>query len=359
MKSVHSLVLAASLAAGAHALDDGSGPFYRASTGHANADGNSTANLVLLSEYVGSTGARCLDGSPGAYYVRKGVGDGANKWYIHHQGGGWCETYEDCHNRSFTGLGTSTGYPKSMSLINGYMDPTPAVNPMMYNWNIAYVQYCDGGSYSGNNDTTATVQGRQLFFRGKRIREAVYDSLSKIHGLGEATDVVISGCSAGGLAAYLHVDLWCDALKRDAPGVKCVGMPDSGFFLDYQDPRRHGLLGNTQSGNYHAGLKWVFKTMNASGAVNRDCVSAKSSGGAAADEDAYLCMFAEHTSPFTHTPVFALQSDHDSWQTSHVLYYPNDAADVNVMGRNLTSRMHSNLLGPQCAHTRSHARMIT
>ena len=47
MKSVHSLVLAASLAAGVHALDDGSGPFYQASTGHANAGGNSTANLVL------------------------------------------------------------------------------------------------------------------------------------------------------------------------------------------------------------------------------------------------------------------------------------------------------------------------
>ena len=50
------------------------------------------------------------------------------------------------------------------------------------------------------------------------------------HGLKEATDAVISGCSAGGLATFLHTDQWCDAL----PNAKCVGMPDSGFFLDYQ-----------------------------------------------------------------------------------------------------------------------------
>jgi hypothetical protein len=30
-----------------------------------------------------STGAMCLDGSPGAYYHLPGTGTGANKWYAH------------------------------------------------------------------------------------------------------------------------------------------------------------------------------------------------------------------------------------------------------------------------------------
>merc|ERR1711920_1063859 len=32
--------------------------------------------------------ARCLDGSPGTYYIWKGSNE--KKWQIHLQGGGWC-----------------------------------------------------------------------------------------------------------------------------------------------------------------------------------------------------------------------------------------------------------------------------
>ncbi len=46
--------------------------------------------------------------------------------------------------------------------------------------------------------------------------------------MSKATDVVISGCSAGGLATYLHVDLWHSLFPSS---TKVVGMPDSGFFL--------------------------------------------------------------------------------------------------------------------------------
>ena len=34
----------------------------------------------------------------------------------------------------------------------------------------------------------------------------MYTSLLSSHGLSMATDVVISGCSAGGLATFLHTD---------------------------------------------------------------------------------------------------------------------------------------------------------
>ena len=53
-------------------------------------------------------------------------------------------------------------------------------------------------------------------------------SLSGLQGLKLATDVVVSGCSAGGLATYLHVDDWASMFSKS---VKVVGMPDSGFFL--------------------------------------------------------------------------------------------------------------------------------
>lgn len=335
---------------------DGSADFYKPleAPGHAH-DDNSTAVKVLLTDYAAKTGAKCLDGTPAAYYYRKGVGDGANKWYIHHQGGGWCENLDDCLGRSHTGLGSSNGYPNATGLNGGYFDPHPVVNPMMYNWNMVWMRYCDGGSFSGNNETVTTYKSKQLFFRGKRVREAVYDSLIQEYGLGHATDAVISGCSAGGLATFIHTDQWCDALKRDADshaGVKCVGMPDSGFFLDYQYPGNTtqattavgaSQLGNTPSGTYHSGLKWLFSAMNTTSGLNQDCVASKVGLD---DDHAYLCQFAEHTSVFTHTPLFPLQSEYDSWQTSHVLHYPNTGADVQVLGDNITRRLSANLLSP-------------
>ena len=37
-------------------------------------------------------------------------------------------------------------------------------------------------------------------------------------GLKEASDLMVSGCSAGGLATYLHADQWCDALLATNQG---------------------------------------------------------------------------------------------------------------------------------------------
>lgn len=139
--------------------------------------------------------------------------------------------------------------------------------------------YCDGGSFSGNNESIALYKNTKLHFRGKRIREAAVARLMKDHGLDKATDVVISGCSAGGLATFLHTDQWCDVVRGN--GAKCVGMPDSGFFLDYQNgnesppspPRENAKRSRrtTIPGDYHAGLKWCFEMFNATEGVNPSC----------------------------------------------------------------------------------------
>ena len=190
------------------------------------------------------------------------------------------------------------------------------------------------------------------------MREAFQDSLLKA-GLSAATDAVISGCSAGGLATYLHTDQWCDAVQASSPGAKCVGLPDSGFFLDFEDPRATPVvggeativkktkgvapldgdaqLGATSPGNYHQGLRWSFEAQNAG--VNADCVASKAAG------EAYRCMFAEHAAEHLRSPVFALQSKYDSWQTGHVLFDGDNATSVNVLGKNITARLDAMLLG--------------
>ena len=77
---------------------------------------------------------RCLDGTPAIYYHAKGTGSGANKWFIHQQGGGWCYTEESCVGRSKMSLGSTKADPKTRTLNGGYMAWDNVSNPLMYNW---------------------------------------------------------------------------------------------------------------------------------------------------------------------------------------------------------------------------------
>lgn len=131
------LTLLAALVVAAAAFQDGSAHLYAQ---RASADGNSTMTKVSLTDAAAKTGAVCLDGSPAAYYIRPGSGSGASKWYIHHQGGGWCESLDDCLSRSKGQLGSSKSYPPTFSQDSGYFSVDPTVNPQMYNWNSVFMR---------------------------------------------------------------------------------------------------------------------------------------------------------------------------------------------------------------------------
>ena len=99
-----------------------------------------------------NTSARCIDGSAPAYYIRKGSGDGARKWIVFFEGGGWCYDLKQCFLRSKTRLGTTKNTPPKLFSyeLGFYISEQPSVNPMMYNWNTVYVRYCDGSSFAGD-----------------------------------------------------------------------------------------------------------------------------------------------------------------------------------------------------------------
>ena len=111
------------------------------------------------------------------------------------------------------------------------------------------------------------------------------DLLAK--GLDKATDVVLSGCSAGGLAIYLQADHVASRLPRT---TKFRTLADSGYFL------REGGTGRS--------FPWIASAMNA--ATNAECQ--------AAEPDPRQCFFAQTVSKYVRTPVFALQSVVDNHQ---------------------------------------------
>jgi len=177
----------------------------------------------------------------------------------------------------------------------------------MHDWNAVLFRYCDGGSYSGMNLSVTIQQGYQLHFKGGFIREAFMDALLREHGLASASEVVLSGCSAGGLATFLHADWWRLSLPASA---FLVAVPDSGFFVDWS---------KTTAGNmtlaFGPMMRRIFHHFNASSGVDADCLASRAaSGGDPAD-----CYLPQHAVPFVTTPLWISQSLYDIWQLAHVL----------------------------------------
>jgi hypothetical protein len=248
------------------------------------------------------TGAVCLDGTPAGFYFSPAVGSkNTNDWQLYFEGGGWCYDEEDCLGRSGGNLGSSKGWPASKGA-GGIMDSDCANNPDFCNFNRVYMAYCDGNSFSGNRDQPVMVGGKPLYFRGRRIIDAVISYLMENHNLGAAENVLLTGCSAGGLATYLHTDYVGDTLKAKVSTIKKYKAASiSGFFL----------LHNTVEDKpvYPTEMKYIFNLANSTHGVNDACIAAQQPG------DEWKCNFAEEAYAHTHSPTFPLNSALDSWQT--------------------------------------------
>lgn len=162
--------------------------------------------------------AVCLDGSLPGYHLQKGFGSGSDKWVLHIEGGGWCNSIETCSFRQTTKLGSSRFMEHEVQFF-GILSSDPSQNPDFFDWNKVKIRYCDGGSFSGHPDSEFK-NGTEFFFRGQVIWEAVMDELLSI-GLSNAKKALLSGCSAGGLATLIHCDDFRETLPKDA-NVKCL-----------------------------------------------------------------------------------------------------------------------------------------
>ncbi|CEM19426.1 unnamed protein product [Vitrella brassicaformis CCMP3155] len=222
----------------------------------------------------------CLDGSPPAYHLSQGAMRSIDKWLVHLSGGGWCtlDQSEDtkfvtdhCALRATTPYGTSRLAPNlvDMEESSAYFNRDAKANPLFHDWNYVWIWYCDGSSYSSNLKdkvvyTKEDGQPVDLYFKGHGLLVDIFEDLLENQGMNGATDVVISGCSAGGLGVLLNVD-WLGKLLPEKTFV--TALPDSGFFLEWFAP-----AANTKYDSYAKTMKWIYESTNASSAVNQECV---------------------------------------------------------------------------------------
>jgi hypothetical protein len=298
-----------------------------------------------------SEGAVALDGSRAIYYVAPGAE--ASKYVIYQKGGGWCFSDIECAARAKTELGTSTSalFSPTINLLTFEESKTFLLlhanfssNPQAWNWTKIFLPYLDGGSQTGDLTDPVQVGGQTIFYRGARIHRAMVAALLRDEGVSSATDVLLAGGSAGGLATYLHADSWRDAILAQAPSARFVAVPDSGFFLNFNATKGPREI-------YGEGMRWVFNRMNGTGGVPSSCIAAN-------PHDPALCIFAEEVAKTLRAPIFAQQSTYDTWQIASILQNSTPAA-INAYGSMIASRVNADLLAPHadaavfldsCAH---------
>ena len=272
-----------------------------------------TMQLNSLAAY----GAVCLDGSTAGYYFAPGSGSGSRKFYIDHQGGGWCETEAKCLARSTTTHGSSLEWPEEAEWRKSLLFSTSAEdNPLAHNWNKVYVRYCDGSSFTSNRQDPVEVDGVLLHMRGIDTIEAVMEDLTGgDKGLDTATDVIIGGCSAGGLAALLHCDRWADHIKGQSLSAKVACAPESGFFVNYSNMTEkstfYDLMGYSQ--------------MLHNPVLPTNCMDN-------IDGNLFQCMFPEVIAQHLETPLFVMQSKYDDWARGAIELADGDVGVTNVLG---------------------------
>ena len=195
---------------------------------------SNTGSKIILKNAAQNYGAVCLDGGPADYYFAKG--QETTKYVLFFQGGGWCFDESSCWSRRNTSLGTTSGDPDTTNLNKiSQLQNNKSDNPLMYNWNKAYFRYCDGMSYGGDvNDPIINPNNssEKMYYRGKRILNAFFESLLNEYGMNNATEVVIGGSSAGGLSVFLHTN-YIATNFFDLSKTKLVMTPDVGFFIEY------------------------------------------------------------------------------------------------------------------------------
>ncbi|CAA6656815.1 unnamed protein product [Spirodela intermedia] len=247
--------------------------------------------------------AVCLDGSAPGYHIETGFGTGLDSWVIHLEGGGWCNSVDSCSSRKMTLYGSSTLMDRLVPF-RGILSRNQSQNPDFYNWNRVKVRYCDGGSFSGNVEGEIH-NGTKLFFRGQRIWEAIMDDLMAT-GLATARQALLTGCSAGGLATFIHCDDFRARLSGDVI-VKCLADADiSGT--------------STMRSFYHD----VVQLHGIGKNLPKDCTRRKEPSQACLQSPHKLnaippCFFPQEVIKSVTTPLFVLNPAYDFWQIQHIL----------------------------------------
>lgn len=260
-------------------------------------------------------GGRCMDGSMAGYYIRPGTDQ--SLFVIYLKGGGGCTTEDDCTARNGTKLGSSRDWPDSMkggTLLDGNCEK----NPDFCDATAVHIGYCTGDVHVGNNTETSD-ETWGFYFDGHANFAAIIEKLIADNGLGDATNVLLTGGSAGAIGAFLNVDWLADRL---GPSVNVRVAPVAGWYTpgalqgdlpsiftpsDYD----HFVAGENGNAFYDAFINStdiIPDRVKAKDLLNSDCLADY------APNEWWACMSLHQAYHYIKSPVFSIHTQYDSNQ---------------------------------------------
>lgn len=91
------------------------------------------------------------------------------------------------------------------------------------------VPYCDGALHQGYAKDPIRYKDAALYFRGNRITKSLFDTLNSHYGFYNSSKIVLTGASAGGIAAFI----WSNYLRSKLAFPDALyTIPDTGVFLN-------------------------------------------------------------------------------------------------------------------------------
>lgn len=193
--------------------------------------------MELLPEDIAKErGAQCLDHSPAGWYIRE---QDPKKWVIFLEGGGLCVEPIDCMERVSSPQGSSKHWnPKKLPEGPSTTSLSP-LNPFA-EFSQVYIPYCSGDTWLGDSSKGhPALLGLQM--SGHLILETLVQRLLNNTRFASATDIILSGSSAGGIGTYHHTDWLADLLAARAKAngqasPRVVGFPIEGMFFPEKWP---------------------------------------------------------------------------------------------------------------------------
>ena len=220
------------------------------------------------------------------------------------------------------GGGGSSKYNGASMIVGGMLSTDPTINPYFYNYSMVFIHYCDGTSHSSNATAPVPVSAEirqelekqahanpkeyqtltapsQIYFRGRANLIAVIEYLKLNTTLGTATDVILSGGSAGATSTYLALDFVPSLFSSN---VRLVGAPDAGFFLDAYNVAQNSMW-------YRTCFQAADPLWNSTGSnsLNSNCLKMYSN-------ETWKCFLQQYNAINIETPYIILNSAYDMWQ---------------------------------------------
>ena len=272
--------------------------------------GFSLVSLIILSvvslctaEYVDLSlldsdkypNAKCLDGTTAGFYFQEASSpEQSKKFVIYLNGGGECDNEPACLSAMGTKLGSSKYFKKQYEASGWYLGSDNCKhNRDFCEWNHIFNPYCSQDLHSGQQ-TEPNEWG--VHFAGHHIQEAIMDELED--RLSVATDIMVTGASAGGLGVWMTVD-W---VAKRYPQARVTGVSIAGLYFYasyYTGP--HAIGPSSMADFREEAFPTTYALYNAH--VDEDCAKAL--------PDPSACMLLNNSLPYIDSDIFVIQAQTD------------------------------------------------